>query len=464
MSIEKSLYLLKSLAEKNNLNEPFIVGGIPRNDLLKGVHEIHDIDITTGDVGVHTLAKEFAHDIGKTPKHHNNHYSVTHNDVRFDFSKNFKYPNIETLLKVKGMDNPTELEKETYSRDFTINTLLKKIDADEIIDLTGRGKQDIHNLVLECPLDCKESFKYSPDRILRAFYFKAKYGFEFSVNVDAALSSAPELVKNINPRHAKEMINKIVREDNEIIEDLSKYGILSYIPITKYLTKILLQRNQLLSVMDNQANDHIPLFFRSNMDYGERSQASDVADRHDILSSFENQELLKGKGTSLSVLNKESAIRGTGVRECPFGLPVLGGCKNAGSLVKNMTLLEDLPTKEKAKFRKANQRVFVFSQQGERCVFADKITESKDVVNCDWGDNGAGLQDFPMRPNPYYQRPFQGLTGGGGLYSYPVSGYSDGMYSSTAFAGEFSAYASGKDVTVSRHTLKVLDVLPSDEE
>ena len=41
--------LLKSTAIENKLSVPYIVGGFPRDVLLKKVDDIKDIDITCGD-------------------------------------------------------------------------------------------------------------------------------------------------------------------------------------------------------------------------------------------------------------------------------------------------------------------------------------------------------------------------------------------------------------------------------
>jgi len=488
MSIDKSLTLMKDLAKKNGLGEPYVVGGVPRNDLLEGTHEVHDIDITTGDDSIHKLAKLFADAIGKEPLKHKDHYSVTHNEVRFDFSKNFRYENIDEILKAKGIEEPTDLQREAFSRDFYINTLLKPIGGGEIIDVTGRGKDDIKNRILECPVDCNLSFQQSPDRILRAFYFKNNYGFELSENVEKAIKVNASYLTNVNPRHAKEMINKIVREDPDIIDELIDYKILTYVPMTKYLTRVLLDRKRLLNVMDNQANDGLPVF-RNNEDYGQgwtkkvdEAREDDAKDKMNVVNPIEiaeycdkeeNNDYWKESGNSeadkdfqeyakevkcksLPVLMKSSEIRSPGVRECPFGLPIANACKNAGTSVDDMTALDSVPKEQQEKYRKANRRVYMYSQSNERCPYADKIVENKEAVHCDWGESGARMSDEPMRPSPFYPRVFHGL-GQYGLYSYPVNEYTDNHGARQLFTGLFSLYASGEDVDISKIAVTIED-------
>lgn len=485
MSIDKSLNIMKEIAKNNNLSEPYIVGGVPRNDLLEGTHEIHDIDITTGDDTVHELAKLFAESIGKEPLKHKDHFSVTHNDVRYDFSKNFRYPSIDDILEKKGIKNPTELQKESYSRDFYINTLIKPIGSNKIIDPTGRGKQDIENKLLECPVDCNLSFRMSPDRILRAFYFKNNYGFNFSDNVESAIKKNAKYLANVNPRHAKEMINKIVRENPNIIDELINYDILTYVPLTKYLTKVLLDRKRLLNVMDNQVRD-LPVF-KTNKDYGEgltkevdEARENDSDDKVNFVNPIEIAEYCDKKENKkywdkvgkdeaakdfqqyakevkcrkLPLLIRESEIRSPSIRECPFGLPITVACKNAGTSVDNMTALENVPKEQREKYRKANRRVYVHENAKERCPYADKIVENKDAVHCDWGESGARMRDEPMRPSPFYPRVFHGL-GQYGLYSYPVNEYTDNHGARQLFTGLFSLYASTGEIEINKTALPV---------
>ena len=54
MKIDEILKMIGDLAKENDIGEPFIVGGVPRDRII-GVggkkNEIKDIDITTGDAG-----------------------------------------------------------------------------------------------------------------------------------------------------------------------------------------------------------------------------------------------------------------------------------------------------------------------------------------------------------------------------------------------------------------------------
>lgn len=250
MTIRKSLKLMQELSEQNGLSKPYVVGGVPRNSILPGPFELSDVDITTGDEDVYKLATLFSKAIGKDLiQASDDHLLVVHNDVKYDFSKNFKYPNIDELLAEKGIKNPTDMQREAFSRDFTVNTIMFTPDFQKELDPTGRGIKDIKAMILECPVNCDISFQYDPKRILRAYYFRAKYGFAFSKNVADSISKNMSLLDNVNRRYSSEMINKILREEPEMLDELIEDGLIQHVPMTKYLTNLLIESRRLSEVM-----------------------------------------------------------------------------------------------------------------------------------------------------------------------------------------------------------------------
>lgn len=137
---------------------------------------------------------------------------------------------------------------------------------------------------------------------------------------------------------------------------------------------------------------------------------------------------------------KESKVRSPAIRMCPFGLDIAISCKNAGDSVLNMQPLLGVEKDKRRRVQRANRRVYRHHKTGERCPYADKIVEDKDIVHCDYGDNGEGIRDTPMRPSPYYPRVFSGL-GQVGLYAYPVNYYIDHGDTQLLFDGVYNIYA-----------------------
>lgn len=183
MKISELLSDLEDLSNKYDLSTPFIVGGLPRDRVFGLDYEIKDIDITTGDntsLALGMYASE------KWPDAHfrmydDGHSSLTFKNIAVDFSNNFVLPNIEKLINI---ENPTNLQKEMFSRDFTINTLLQPMDlSKDVIDITGKGIEDINNKILRTPVDPHYTIGYDARRIVRA----VKLAIKFDLNIDPKL-------------------------------------------------------------------------------------------------------------------------------------------------------------------------------------------------------------------------------------------------------------------------------------
>lgn len=250
MQFKTLLLKIEELAETNDLSTPYIVGGVPRNIVLKKSIEFNDFDITTGDSTIHKLGELFAQHYKVEPKKmKDGHLQVIVDGIKFDFSSNFKYKHIDQILKESDVTEIDDLVRESYSRDFTINTFLMSMDLSQIIDITDRAFNDIHHKILSSPLNSTISFQHSPNRILRAFYYKARYGFNFSGELDQAIEENKDLLSKIHPRYAGEILNSILQADKNMIHELIERGILHKLPLTKYVVKILLENKRILEVI-----------------------------------------------------------------------------------------------------------------------------------------------------------------------------------------------------------------------
>lgn len=244
------LKILSDIAKENRLRTPYIVGGIPRDILLGNLSEINDIDITTGSKDVDSLAELFAQKLNTTTREmKDGHKKVMKDGISFDFSSNFMYDNIDEFLTAKGIVHSSDLIKETYSRDFTINTLLIPLNFGQVFDLTGMGKRDIEAGIIRCPVDCNLSFKNSPIRIIRAFYYSARFGFKIADDVKEAIKNNLDLIPKIERQYVVEKINYIVREKPELLTELMELGVLDKVPMTKALSRALIKSRKLLDVL-----------------------------------------------------------------------------------------------------------------------------------------------------------------------------------------------------------------------
>jgi hypothetical protein len=143
-------------------------------------------------------------------------------------------------------------------------------------------------------------------------------------------------------------------------------------------------------------------------------------------------------------LVKLAVIRSDTEARCPFGLSIPDGCSKVGPAIRQMapldTLGEDASDEEKAEITAANNDVFMWLASGERCPYAAKLFEDKDVVECSWAaEEGEGS---PVG-SPFYYKHFSGI-GLDGLYSYPTGYYTDNSIDRGMYYGMYSIESTGE--------------------
>lgn len=255
MKLNELLSSLNEMAKDNDLSTPYIVGGFVRDRILGLTAEkVKDIDITTGDNGSASLAVLSS---AKWPtanfrSYDDGHTSLTFGNIRIDFSNNFSLPGIEEELKKVGKENPTDLEKELFSRDFTINTLLQPLDLNkEPLDLTGKAIQDINNKIIRTPVNPELTIGYDPRRILRAIKLAVKFGFNIDKNLEDTIIKYRGNLKNLSIEHIKKQINEMLDlNSDKTIELLSKYKLLPIIPLSKMMRTEVIKRKMVQDILD----------------------------------------------------------------------------------------------------------------------------------------------------------------------------------------------------------------------
>jgi tRNA nucleotidyltransferase/poly(A) polymerase len=166
---------------------------------------------------------------GRTIEFHNAFYNV---------------PHIIDQLYALGIE-PSPLNKDVYSRDFTINTLLFDPDNGEILDVTNKGVDDIKNKILRTPLPARKSIQINPKIILRGIRFKIAFNLkEDDDYATEAVKFAPNLIQFLNDNKNSKFIQNNVNKAMEInpdkaIEEFRKYGILEYLPINDNIDKAI---------------------------------------------------------------------------------------------------------------------------------------------------------------------------------------------------------------------------------
>jgi hypothetical protein len=140
-------------------------------------------------------------------------------------------------------------------------------------------------------------------------------------------------------------------------------------------------------------------------------------------------------------------IRGN-LKKCPFGLPVIDGCKIAGGVIGDsnrpaifdMAPLDMADTEEEAaEMADNNLEVMLMVEEYAKCPFADVIFEKKKTVDCKYDPKqstipagNVGLNGSPLYPHIMIGNMPEAQ------YGYPLDYYSDNNESRNIYYGLYS--------------------------
>lgn len=116
-------------------------------------------------------------------------------------------------------------------RDLTINSLLYDISNQKVLDLTGKGLNDIKNKIIRTPLPADIIFKEDPLRMLRCIRFSVKLGWKLSNDILNSLTKNSKMLETISKERIQDELNKILLSDypDEGIEYLVNTSLMDYI-------------------------------------------------------------------------------------------------------------------------------------------------------------------------------------------------------------------------------------------
>lgn len=107
-------------------------------------------------------------------------------------------------------------------------------------------------------------------------------------------------------------------------------------------------------------------------------------------------------------MKKLSVIRGGTISKCPYGLDIISSCNDVGSVIKEMTPIDNLTGAQAFNTAKNNRVTYHTQKVGERCPFANEIMEKFNKVDCSYGDTAAGEGTGFLPSSPLYPRNFIG--------------------------------------------------------
>ena len=218
MKLRELLQQMQQVQQQIGASPAFICGGTPRDKFMGRLDNVADIDITTGDKTVDYLSQEFNIVLRKkynvTRKSmEDGHSTIFIGNLKVDFSSNFIVPNIDQYLQKMGIANPTDMQREMFSRDFTCNALLLTIDLKKVLDPTKRGEQDIRNKIIKTCLDPAVTLTSNRNRVIRSIYLACKLGFEIDPAIVEFVSKNPQVAKISTEKVTNEKLNQAFEKD-----------------------------------------------------------------------------------------------------------------------------------------------------------------------------------------------------------------------------------------------------------
>lgn len=241
MKLRELLSQLQEVQEKIGASPAKICGGTPRDRYLGHLENISDLDITTGDKSVDYLSSEFAIILNKkyniTRKNMpDGHSSIFIGDFKMDFSSNFNVPSIDIILKHIGISQPTEMQKEIYSRDFTCNALLLSLDLKELTDPINKGFRDIKDRTIKTCLAPEITLTSNKNRVIRAVYLAAKLDFDIDKKIIDYVSKNPDTVKISTEKVLNDkLIEAFKRDPDKASYFLTKMNLWNHVPINELM-------------------------------------------------------------------------------------------------------------------------------------------------------------------------------------------------------------------------------------
>jgi len=214
----------------------FAVGGCVRDEIMG--QEIKDIDLCVSLPGGGVRFAEWLRDNNHALKQVTIYLSYgtamlhlkAFPDVELEFVQTRKEKYIDHSCRNPETAFGT-IEDDCMRRDLTINALYSNISTGEIIDITGKGVEDIKNHVIRTPNDPDIIYDDDPLRILRCIRFASRYGWEIEQSTyEGMVRNVPRL-EIITKERVKDELDKMLTCQFPVkaMELLCKTGAMHYV-------------------------------------------------------------------------------------------------------------------------------------------------------------------------------------------------------------------------------------------
>jgi len=256
---------IAAIAEGENV---YVVGGLVRDTVNHNLEKIDTdevIDFRTLDLeGADFSDVDITTEEGRSLEYawiiKNYYEKIMDKDIEYDWYKrsgtvsysvgnivlDFKGPGPDTVLSKDEIekyvpDNAIDrYDVDIYNRDFTINTIMLRVNDFAVVDSLGKGMEDLKAKILRTALPPELILRTNPLVIMRAIRFKHRLGFKYAEDLEKAMKFVGDkhLKTFDEPRLIKEMRKMICQIGvKNILSDIDAFGL-------EYLREILLKADQ----------------------------------------------------------------------------------------------------------------------------------------------------------------------------------------------------------------------------
>ncbi len=249
MKLRELLAQIKQIEDETKSSTVYICGGAARDRYMNRLYKIEDLDLTTGDKTIDIVSLKL---FDKLKEKYNikrkimsdGHSSIFLGNLKIDFSSNYNTPNIDKILESLKINNPSNIRKETFSRDFTCNALLMDFNLTTLIDPTNQGFKDIKDKKIKTCLAPEITLLNKEKRIFRAIYLAAKLNFDIDQSIIDYVNNNMEKIdfESVSPTFISDKLNIAFNLDGEKASYyVTKMNLWNRIPITEIIYPFYLQ-------------------------------------------------------------------------------------------------------------------------------------------------------------------------------------------------------------------------------
>lgn len=194
--------------------ETVLVGGCVRDALSGRIP--HDYDLATA-ARPETVKDLFEHTVETGIRHGT--VTVIEDGVPVEVTTFRHDGDYEDGRHPKQVKYVTSLEEDLKRRDFTINAMAYSLEKG-LVDPFG-GQKDLQNHVIRAVGDPNLRFEEDALRMLRAFRFAARMGFDIEENTRKAIDEHQDLISKVSVERVVPELEEILQTDPQVLDQMT---------------------------------------------------------------------------------------------------------------------------------------------------------------------------------------------------------------------------------------------------